>query len=101
MSHYLSLSYCVFNLSKANIIDQSSLSISDHSRIEGGGPVEKGSWPFIVRLKFGRALCGGSLIDGEAVITAAHCCDEADDYTDVTVFINDHHYGLGLKQKHV
>ena len=46
-----------------------------NDRIVGGGPAEMGTWPFIVRLKFGRNyLCGGSLIDGDTVLTAAHCC---------------------------
>ena len=86
-----------FNLTKANIIDHSPRLFPDQSRIVGGGPADKGSWPFIVRLKFGRNyLCAGSLIDGETVITAAHCCDGFK-YSDYEIFLNDHYYRLGLK----
>ena len=59
-------------------------------RIVGGGPVDVGTWPFIVRLKFGRNyLCGGSLIDGKTVLTAAHCC-HGQSARGFEVFINDH-----------
>jgi len=59
-------------------------------RIVGGGPAEQGTWPFIVRLKFGRNfLCGGSLIDGETVVTAAHCC-YGQAASDFEVYVNDH-----------
>jgi len=59
-------------------------------RIVGGGPVDVGTWPFIVRLKFGRNyLCGGSLIDGKTVLTAAHCC-HGQTARGFEVFINDH-----------
>jgi len=49
------------------------------ARIVGGGEVKRDAWPFIVRLRIGRngATCGGSLIDGKHVLTAAHCCDGA------------------------
>lgn len=84
----------------ANIIDQSSRLFPDQSRIVGGGPADKGSWPFIVRLKFGRNyLCAGSLIDGETVITAAHCCDGFK-YSDYEIFLNDHYYSK-LDEKEV
>lgn len=47
---------------------------------------------FFVRLKFGRNyLCAGSLIDGETVITAAHCCSGFS-YKDYEVYLNDHFY---------
>lgn len=61
-----------------------------NDRIVGGGPAEMGTWPFIVRLKFGRNyLCGGSLIDGDTVLTAAHCC-HGQRASGFEVFINDH-----------
>ena len=49
------------------------------ARIVGGGEVKRDAWPFIVRLRIGRngATCGGSLIDGKHVLTAAHCCNGA------------------------
>lgn len=64
--------------------------IAGSDRIVGGGPAEQGTWPFIVRLKFGRNfLCGGSLIDGETVVTAAHCC-YGQAASDFEVYVNDH-----------
>ena len=38
----------------------------------GGSIVERGTWPWIVRLSMG---CGGSIIHPEYIITAAHCCE--------------------------
>lgn len=61
-----------------------------NDRIVGGGPAEMGTWPFIVRLKFGRNyLCGGTLLDGDTVLTAAHCC-HGQRASGFEVFINDH-----------
>jgi len=60
-------------------------------RIVGGGPAEIGTWPFMVRFQFGRNyLCGGALLDGKTVLTAAHCCFGYR-YSDYLIFINDHH----------
>lgn len=59
-------------------------------RIVGGGPAEIGTWPFMVRLQFGRNyLCGGSLIDGTTILTAAHCCFGYR-HNDYAIIINDH-----------
>ncbi|CAG5109411.1 Oidioi.mRNA.OKI2018_I69.chr2.g3956.t1.cds [Oikopleura dioica] len=61
------------------------------ARIVGGGDVKRDAWPFIVRLRIGRsgATCGGSLLDGKHVLTAAHCCHGAAP-KDIIAHVNDY-----------
>lgn len=43
-------------------------------RIVGGEDAVKGAWPWIATLRWlGRTLCGGTLIDSQWIVTAAHC----------------------------
>lgn len=47
-------------------------------RIVGGGPAERGQYPFIVSLQWVvltlvSAVCGGSIVSPHVVLTAAHC----------------------------
>jgi len=43
-------------------------------RIVGGWDADKGEWPWMVQItKYGDHHCGGSLIDDQWIVTAAHC----------------------------
>ncbi len=52
-------------------------------QIVGGEPVPTGELPFMVSIQYQRGgearhFCGGSLIDADSVLTAAHCADVID-----------------------
>ena len=43
-------------------------------QIVGGEPAQEGEFPYIVSLQRGSShFCGGSLLNADTVITAAHC----------------------------
>uniref|UniRef100_A0A182MK56 Peptidase S1 domain-containing protein n=1 Tax=Anopheles culicifacies TaxID=139723 RepID=A0A182MK56_9DIPT len=46
---------------------------SNEERIVGGVPVDIRDFPYQVSLRRGRHFCGGSIIDSEWILTAAHC----------------------------
>ncbi|CBY06791.1 unnamed protein product [Oikopleura dioica] len=56
----------------------------DDAKIVGGVVAEENQWPWITRLSLRDAdgnayLCGGTVIDNNWVLTAAHCCDGIQD----------------------
>ncbi|XP_040211722.1 polyserase-2-like [Rana temporaria] len=58
------------------------------NRIVGGTDAMEGMWPWQVSLRFnGRAICGGSLISNQWVMTAAHCLQFSSSASRYTVYL--------------
>ncbi|XP_028261554.1 chymotrypsinogen A-like isoform X2 [Parambassis ranga] len=49
-----------------------------NTRIVGGQDAPPGAWPWQVKLNIGESFCGGSLINEQWVLTAAHCITRND-----------------------
>ena len=59
------------------------------SKIVNGDDAEKNSWPWIVGVRMGGYMCGGTILNDNHVLTAAHCC-EGFSPSDVYVIVSDH-----------
>ena len=65
--------------------------LTEQDRIVGGQDVKQNSWPWIARLRIGSFLCGGTILDDNTVVTAAHCCWGFDENAEfVKAIIGDH-----------
>ncbi|XP_062382682.1 transmembrane protease serine 9-like [Sardina pilchardus] len=60
------------SLSQLNVCGQAPLN-TRNTRIVGGENAPVGAWPWQVSLHRGRHFCGGSLINSNWVLSAAHC----------------------------
>ena len=76
-------------------ISCSSNAFYSHSpshRITDGSVANRHSWPWLVSLQDGGGhICGGSVINEEWVLTAAHCCDGL---VDPTVVVGEHSFNV-------
>ncbi|XP_068745607.1 MAM and LDL-receptor class A domain-containing protein 1-like isoform X1 [Montipora capricornis] len=72
------------------------------SRVIGGEDAIPGAWPWqIALLRYGRFICGGSLISANWVVTAAHCVSGDQDASSYQVVVGDHNRNIneGTEQK--
>ncbi|CAG0920440.1 unnamed protein product [Notodromas monacha] len=60
-------------------------------RVVGGEDAEPGQFPHQVTFQYyGSHLCGGSVLDENTVITAAHCCDIFSDPSGASIIAGNH-----------
>ncbi|KMQ96805.1 serine proteinase stubble [Lasius niger] len=76
----------------------------DQERIVGGKNADPGEWPWIAALfNAGRQFCGGSLIDDQHVLTAAHCVVNMNswDVARLTVRLGDYNIKTNNEIRHI
>uniref|UniRef100_A0A182QQV0 Phenoloxidase-activating factor 2 n=1 Tax=Anopheles farauti TaxID=69004 RepID=A0A182QQV0_9DIPT len=76
----------------------------DTERIVGGHNADPNEWPWIAALfNNGRQFCGGSLIDGIHILTAAHCVAHMSSYdvARLSVKLGDHNIRSNTEVQHV
>ncbi|KAI5710572.1 hypothetical protein M8J75_009812 [Diaphorina citri] len=76
----------------------------DQERIVGGQNAEQNEWPWVVAIfNSGKQFCGGSLIDTQHVLTAAHCVAHMNswDVAKLSVNLGDHNIKQKNEVKHV
>jgi len=62
-------------------------------RIVNGGASNYGEWPWQIRIHYSKDnsfFCGGSVINKEWVITAAHCVEDLDTASDIRIVLGEH-----------
>ncbi|CAB3404373.1 unnamed protein product [Caenorhabditis bovis] len=70
------------------------------NRLIGGNEARPHSWPWTVQLLFrGQHRCGGSLIDANFVITAAHCFARNHQFSFYSVRVGGHQSGSGTPHR--
>ncbi|XP_012530794.1 proclotting enzyme [Monomorium pharaonis] len=76
----------------------------DQERIVGGKNADPGEWPWIAALfNAGRQFCGGSLIDDNHILTAAHCVANMNswDVARLTVRLGDYNIKTNNEIRHI
>ncbi|CAH1989251.1 unnamed protein product [Acanthoscelides obtectus] len=76
----------------------------DQERIVGGHNADPNEWPWIAGLFVGgRQFCGGSLIDKQHILSAAHCVAHMSswDVARLTVRLGDHNIKTSSEVRHV
>ncbi|CAH0383608.1 unnamed protein product [Bemisia tabaci] len=76
----------------------------EEDRIVGGQNARPGEWPWIAALmNGGRQFCGGSLLDNQHVLTAAHCVAHMSswDVAQLTVNLGDHNIKSSSDVRHI
>ncbi|KAK6630616.1 hypothetical protein RUM43_014601 [Polyplax serrata] len=76
----------------------------DQERIVGGQTAEVNEWPWaVVLFNGGRQFCGGSLIDHEHILSAAHCVAHMTswDVARLTVRLGDHNIRINTETRHI
>ncbi|CAF2412447.1 unnamed protein product [Rotaria sp. Silwood2] len=73
------------------------VSLSDDDKIVGGTESDRGDWPWSCSMRKPTShICGGSLINGQWIVTAAHCVS-----TGSLASSYKWHCGLHERNKHV
>jgi len=68
------------------------------SKIVGGDEVVAHSWPWAVGVRMGGYMCGGSILNNNHVMTAAHCC-EGFSASSIYVIAGDHNNQISDGEK--
>lgn len=72
MDLYLAFKLLLLIFSQVN---SSVIKTSNVDRIIGGSLADPGQFPYQIFLKTEIALCGGSIISADWILTAAHCVE--------------------------